>query len=296
MKMACHLLQLNPGDRLPTVSEYCTLLDTGSGTVQAAIRVLMDGGAVTLESRGHQGTYVVDINRSLLWRYSFSNVFFGSMPLPYTDRLLGLATALYEQFEQVGIPFSLAYVRGSRWRVKRLLERRTDFIVCSQFSFKLAMQEKQPIIPVMKLGEETYNGQIMQVFSNPACREIRDGMQIGIDEASYDQEAITRMVCRNKNVKFIPLSYTEIFPKLRQGVIDATYWNMDEIKEKQADLLVEPITGEGLEPIIREIKQAVILTREENTHYVPLVQDVLNLKKIQQIQQEIIKGRRIPSY
>ena len=53
--------------------------------------------------------------------------------------------------------------------------------------------------------------------------------------------------------------------------------NMDEIKEKQADLLVEPITGEGLEPIIREIKQAVILTREENTHYVPLVQYVRSI-------------------
>lgn len=61
------IITLGLSGRLPTTSWFQEVLEIGSGTVQKALQELKKSGAVTLVSRGHQGTFVVSWNFPLLW-------------------------------------------------------------------------------------------------------------------------------------------------------------------------------------------------------------------------------------
>lgn len=296
VKIARYMLGIRPGDRLPTVSEFCELAEAGVGTVQAALRTLEEEGAVSLESHGHQGTFAVKINRARLWEFSLYEVMFASMPLPYTTRLQGLATALYEQFERANIPFSLAYVRGGRWRVRRLLDGRADFIVCSRLTARLAQAEHRELVVVADMGEESYTGKCVLVFRDSAGKGIVDGMRVGVDRASYDQMALTEMSCRNKQVEFVPLTYTEYLSKLREGAVDVIAWSLDEVREKNLHFpVVELVEGE-IGQLARDAAAGVIVTRKGNSHLVTLIREVIDCGKLREIQRKVMAGEKIPSY
>lgn len=91
MLLARELLAHNEGDRIKTIGEYAGYFDTGRGTVQSALRFLQDSGAISLESKGHLGTYILMLNYKNLWEISDPGVIMGVMPLPYSKRYEGLA-------------------------------------------------------------------------------------------------------------------------------------------------------------------------------------------------------------
>jgi hypothetical protein len=296
-KLARELLSVSPGYRIPSVSEYCSLFSAGAGTVHAALRTLMDSGAVQLATHGHQGTIVKGLNRKILWKYSLNTLFYGSMPLPYTTRLQGMATAIHEQFAEAGIPFSLAYIRGGRMRVQRLLDKHTDFIVCSRLTARLAAKEIGNFHTAMDLGHESYLTHSMLVFSEPGMTGIEDGMRVGIDESSYDHPELVQTASRGKNVTFVPLSYNQIISKIQKSEIDATVWSLDELEEKYPGVNMVPAeNSEEMRTITRESAWAVILIREDTTSLASVLREVLDVEKILGIQKDIMDGVRIPSY
>ena len=297
IKLAEHLLQVGPGDRLPSVSDYCALLAAGSGTVQAALRTLIDSGAIVIESHGHQGTYVVSTNLSLLWKFSQHSVLIGCMPLPYTKRFQGLATALYQQFEHINIPLSLNYVRGGRWRVQRLMEGHIDFTICSRLTAKRALEEYSDVCIALDLGERSFVGGCCIMFASPNEDHIRDGMRIGVDRATYDHVVFNEALCRGLDVTFVPMNYPEIFSTLRKGLIDATMWNMDEAEERYIGINCVPaVISPETEEIEREFCWGVILTRDYDPQFASVIRDVVNVPQLHVVQQNVIEDKIIPAY
>ena len=297
IKLAEHLLQVGPGDRLPSVSDYCALLSAGSGTVQAALKTLIDAGAIVLESHGYQGTHVVSTNLSLLWKFSQHSVLIGCMPLPYTKRFQGMATALYQQFEQANIPLSLNYVRGGRWRVQRLMEGHIDYTICSRLTAKSALEEYSNICVALDLGERSFVGQCCILFASPNENHIRNGMRIGVDRGTYDHVVFNEALCKGLDVTFEPLNYPQIFSALRKGLIDATMWNMDEDEERYIGLKSVPaaISSETKE-IEREFCWGVILTRDDDPQYASVIRSVVNVPQLHAVQKSVIEDRIIPAY
>ncbi|MFZ5974106.1 MAG: GntR family transcriptional regulator YhfZ [Bacillota bacterium] len=296
-KLARQLLTVSPGYRLPSVSDYCNMFSAGAGTVHAALRTLTNSGAIELEIHGHQGTVITGLNRMILWKFSLNTLFYGSMPLPYTSRLQGMATAIYEQFEEAGIPFSLAYVRGGRMRIQRLLDKHTDFAVCSRLTARLARKEYPELFTVMDFGHESYLTHSMLVFSKPGITAIEDGMRVGVDESSYDHPELVKVASRGKNVTFVPQSYNQIISKIRKGEIDATVWSLDEIEEKYPGLNMVPAeNSEEMKSITYESACAVILIREDTKFCASILREVLDLEKLSRIQKEVMDGHKTPSY
>lgn len=297
VKLAKQLLMVSPGYRLPSVSDYCAQFSAGAGTVHAALRTLTNSGAIDLEFHGHQGTVIKDLNRMLLWKYSLNTLFYGSMPLPYTTRLQGMATAIYKEFEEAGIPFSLAYVRGGRMRVQRLLDKHTDFIICSRLTARLAKEEHPDLFTVMDMGHESYLTHSMLVFSKPGLTEIEDGMRVGVDESSYDHPKLVQVASKDKNVAFVPQSYNQIISNIRKGEIDATIWSLDEIEEKYPGLnMINAEKYEEMKTITYESACAVIMIREDTKFCASILRDVLDLEKLRKIQKEVMGGLINPSY
>ena len=66
-RIAASLLAIEPGSRIPRVSDFATETSLGRGTIQGALRLLEEIGAIVLEARGHLGTFLVRTDRELLW-------------------------------------------------------------------------------------------------------------------------------------------------------------------------------------------------------------------------------------
>ncbi|STH70408.1 amino acid transporter [Escherichia coli] len=100
----------NAGNRLKTIDELATECRSSVGLTQAALKTLESSGAIRIERRGRNGSYLVEMdNKALLSHVDINNVVC-AMPLPYTRLYEGLASGLKAQFD--GIPFLLcAYAR-----------------------------------------------------------------------------------------------------------------------------------------------------------------------------------------
>ena len=73
------LVNRHVGERLPTVQEHAERLSASVGTIQNALGFLQEEGYVKLQPRGHQGTFLVEINRKKLWRLIHPNDLSGAM-------------------------------------------------------------------------------------------------------------------------------------------------------------------------------------------------------------------------
>ncbi|MBS2140208.1 hypothetical protein KCA24_22390, partial [Escherichia coli] len=117
--LARYLLGEKCGNRLKTIDELATECRSSVGLTQAALKTLESSGAIRIERRGRNGSYLVEMdNKALLSHVDINNVVC-AMPLPYTRLYEGLASGLKAQFD--GIPFYYAHMRGADIRVECLL-------------------------------------------------------------------------------------------------------------------------------------------------------------------------------
>ncbi len=297
LAVANFLIGLKLGARLPNISDLCAKLGVGAGTVQAALKMLEDSGEITLQSRGHQGTVITGINRVGLWKLTENAWISCSMPLPYTRRFEGLATALYRQFDRAAIPFNISFVRGGRVRIKRLVEGRVNFTICSKMTAELAKLEFPELEILFDFGAYSYIGKSGLVFSDERNTRIRDGMRIAVDKYSYDHQHIVEMICREYDVELIDVKYSDIFSRMEAGEVDATVWNWDELIEKYHDRKAYTVeqTPE-MQELIRDSENAVLVVMGKNARDIMLLGDIIDCGEVKAVQKEVIDGRRIPSY
>lgn len=103
--LARYLLGEKCGNRLKTIDELATECRSSVGLTQAALKTLESSGAIRIERRGRNGSYLVEMdNKALLSHVDINNVVC-AMPLPYTRLYEGLASGLKAQFD--GIPFTM---------------------------------------------------------------------------------------------------------------------------------------------------------------------------------------------
>lgn len=145
------------GARLPRVRDLAERLGVGNGTVQAALRLLEEAGAITTVARGHLGTFLVGSDRAVLWRLSGLGTVLAAMPLPHSRRFEGLATGLRTAFEEAGAPFAITFLRGAAARVAAVAEGRAELAVLSR-SAADRLTGQQAVELIADLGPATYAG------------------------------------------------------------------------------------------------------------------------------------------
>ena len=108
--LARYLLGEKCGNRLKTIDELATECRSSVGLTQAALKTLESSGAIRIERRGRNGSYLVEMdNKALLSHVDINNVVC-AMPLPYTRLYEGLASGLKAQFD--GIAYSALFDHG----------------------------------------------------------------------------------------------------------------------------------------------------------------------------------------
>jgi hypothetical protein len=286
-------LSRQAGERILTVQDYAERCETSVGTIQNAQAYLQQEGMVKLQPRGHQGTYLLEIDRHALWRLVHPNDLVGAMPLPYSVRYEGLATALNECISHAGLSLNIVFMRGASMRLRALIDGRCDFAVLSAFAAAHSQQDKQPISTIVNLGAGTYVSEHVMVFREPGHEQIADGMRVGIDPQSPDQAHLTQQACAGHNVTLVEISYMQLTAALQRGLIDATVWNSDEVK-RHSGLYAVSLPEHLAESITST--QAAIVTREDAMHLKTLLTESLDTNELTAIQAQVMRGDRLPQY
>ncbi|RLV57015.1 GntR family transcriptional regulator [Aeromicrobium phragmitis] len=288
-QLAVELSSAAPGDRMATVQELSERHGVGKGTVQAALALLEEAGAVRIRPRGKLGTFIAEIDHSLIWELAGGQSVSVAMPLPYSRRYEGLATGLHAAFGRAGVPLTLMFVRGSIDRARALQQERADFAVMSRFS-----AEAEPGVEIVHdFGPHTYvgaHGLVVVEGRDPDDPDLR----VAVDPASVDQRELT--MARFPDLppeRRVEVSYNQLTRYFAEGLVDATVWNLDEI---DAHISI-PVTVHPLEGVDDHATTSAVIVARSGADTVPTpVRAALGDDLIMESADEVVAGRRIPTY
>ncbi|SHJ33136.1 Helix-turn-helix domain-containing protein [Clostridium amylolyticum] len=291
--LAREFLSNEVGDRILTVAQLAEKYSTARGTIQSALKFLQDYEAISLEARGHLGTFITSINYIKLLDVADIKTILGVMPLPYSKVYEGLATGLYNTLVTSNISVGLAYMRGANTRVEALREQRYDFAVISKLAAQHYISEGHDIEIIDEFGDFTYVNEHILMFSKGSKNTIEDGMKIGIDYSSLDQVILTKYHCQGKNVEFVPLIYSQILNSILRGEIHAAIWNKDDLQDRDIKIPFKPINNSIFS---YKDTNAVIVANTENSSFNTLLKKFINKEKVLDIQKKVINGEITPNY
>ncbi len=286
--LARYLLGEKTGNRLKTIDELASECGFSVGLIQAALKTLENAGAIAVERRGRNGSFLTKMDNKALLAMADIGTVVCAMPLPYTRLYEGLASGLKAQFD--GIPFYYAHMRGSDARVECLLNGVYDLAVVSRLAAQSYL-EKGDLSLSLALGPHTYVGEhklIRRAGENQAIRRV------GLDPRSADQRIMTEVYFAGRPIKLLDVSYHESFNRIAKGDVDAVIWNVGN----DVDLArygLEALPLEGDECFI-QASEAVVLTRAEDIPIQQLLRTVVNKAELLAHQQRVLTGQQEPSY
>jgi DNA-binding GntR family transcriptional regulator len=292
--IAKELIQVSEGERIPRISDFTEKLSLGRGTVQGALKVLEELHAISLDSRGHLGTFLEKRDLNLLYEIAGVGPIIGVMPLPYSRKYEGLATGIVETIAEIHKKSGLAFMRGARSRREALKSRRYDFAIMSVLAAEDALVKSDGLEILWAFGPETYVTSHKVFFANNKHMRITSGMRVGIDYSSADQANITLLECEGLDVEFIELNYMQLFSMLKSGKIDAAVWNADETRSLKAFTSFGFHTKKAQELAEKASMAALVIESERQGIKEQL--NLLDFGKIIEIQKLVEEEKKYPHY
>ncbi|MEW8978732.1 MAG: GntR family transcriptional regulator YhfZ [Symbiobacterium sp.] len=290
-ELARRLAAHRVGDRLASVGELAAEFGTGRGTVQAALKLLTDEGAVELERRGSLGSFITKLDYARLMARAGLATVIGVMPVAYSLHFIGLATGLTRAFAQAEIPLVLAQVRGGRSRIQLLRTGRCDFAVASRMAWE-AESGAGDLQLVFSFGPGSSVGEHV-LLVREGFDGIADGMRVGVDPTSHDHMRLTLEECQGRAVEMVEISYAQSLSLLLRGAIDATVWDGGA-----------PLVPPGLKilPLRRRSgptggdTEAVLLTRGSDQALAALLRARIRPEAVVEVQRRVLSGEELPAF
>jgi YhfZ C-terminal domain/Helix-turn-helix domain len=284
------LLHHLKGEKLPRMMDFARRLKTGNGTIQEAFTLLTRLGAIAVEAHGARGSYLAAIDYPMLWRYAGNEWIIGSMPLPYTLRYEGMATAFYAQLAASGLPFNMTYQRGSLLRGEMVCKGHYHYAVMSLLAAEHFISHHPEITIVARLPMGSYVSEHILVSRVPR-HQIR---RIGIDATSLDVKLLTDDEFQGEsNWEKVPTTGAQVLDLLQEGLFDAIIWNRDGVQVVPDNVMLLPLQGDVRK---REMAtQAVIIALEDAPVWHVLL-SIFSPEQIALIQQEVLSRQRLPRY
>jgi hypothetical protein len=295
--MMRRVMVLDVGQRIPGIDSMANEYEVGFGTVQEAVELITRAGAATFSRHGAQGTLLDSLDWRVAWTVAGLPNLIGSLPLPYTKRYEGLATALHGLLAEAGTPTTLSYMRGGARRLEAVADGHADFAVTSLFSAE-RFRESTPdaVSTVISLPAQTFVREHGLVFAERSRKQVRPGDRMGVDRDSLDQMLLTEMEASDVagEVTLVEMPYGHILDGLAQGEIDVAVWNPEEVSIP--GLSIQPLRSAAAHDLAGADTQAVVVARSDDE----LTRRALTLclceDDVVAIQREVISGQRQARY
>jgi hypothetical protein len=286
--LARYLLGEKCGNRLKTIDDLASECHSSVGLTQAALKTLESSGAIRIERRGRNGSFLVEMDNKRLLAQVDINKVVCAMPLPYTRLYEGLASGLKAQFE--GIPFYYAHMRGADIRVECLLNGVYDMAVVSRLAAESYLPQSGLCI-ALTLGPHTYVGEHQLICRKGESDRIQ---RVGLDNRSADQKIMTEACFGGRDITLVDLPYHESLQRIAKGDVDAVIWNVVAGAELAVlGLEATPLTND---PRFLQATEAVVLTRTDDYPMQQLLHAVVDKEALLVHQQRVVNGEQEPSY
>jgi hypothetical protein len=291
------IMVIDVGHRVPGIDHFAREYAVGFGTVGDALDLIAQAGAATFRRRGAQGTFLASLDWPVAWTVAGLPSVIGSLPLPYTKRYEGLATALHELLARAGTPATLSYMRGAARRLDAVASGHADFAVTSAFSADHFRQSSPDAVSiVLRLPVQTFVREHGLVFADAGRTRIRPGDRVGVDRDSLDQMLLTDMETGDIGgpVTLLDIPYGHILDALTRGEIDAAVWNTEEIVTP--GLSVQPLHSAAAHTLRGSTTQAAVVVRADDELTSAALTRGLSEDDIVLIQAAVLGGERQARY
>ncbi len=297
-QLARDLMVLGEGERLPTIRALAALHGASLASVQAALARLEADAAVGVVRRGRLGAYLETRSLPRLWAAAEGAPLILALPLPSNLRGQGLATGIKTVLEEAGFDTFLTFVRGSRNRLRALLEDRCHIAVMSGLAAGI---NHRPDLRITKLPPDTF-AEERRVFENREVRAGRPGgegrpLRVVIDNDSADLRWLTELEFAGQDVEFVPAVYMQSVSLIESGRADAAVWDLDETTRRLPPHVISRPLAEHVRAIVGEDDtRAAFVTRADDPAPQVIVDDCLPSERIADIQRRVLSGELVPGY
>lgn len=306
-RIARGLIGVDLNTKILTIKEYTEIFSCSRGIVQNAIDSLEKAGAITLEKRGKSGTYLIGKNEKRLFENAGLCFITGSMPAPLSLHNAGLATGICQAMSKCGVPFTFAFVQGSKNRVDALLREIYDFIVVTQYAAEEYMARYPELDLAFPLEDCEYSRPYTLYINRQGVDEIQDGMVVVADPASTDQWELTQLACAGKDVRIVEMPYISCsFAFLSgnadcvilQGELNSPQPNLNNLflsgeqRISIADVCAIQIGGEKAE----KLRQPVIMVNRKNYGISGILKSYLTGIAVSHIQRLVVEFKMAPQF
>lgn len=282
-----------PPARLPTIRELAQDHGSSLSSIHAAIGRLEEAGAITIETRGRLGAFMVERSVGRLWAIAENGPLVISLPLASSPRYEALATALKQLLTNAGLEVFLIFVRGSRQRLQTVREGRCHLTVMSRFAASELCGPEDSV--VVELAPESYNTghRVFYLADNPDPHPVR----VIVDRHSADQQLLTALEFSGADVTLVPAMPAQITRLLASGQADAAVWTIDEMQVGRPEgILDRPLRPEVRQQIGDRMTRAVLVGRAANAALLRAVTTPIQSAAVAQIQLDVMAGRVVPEY
>lgn len=299
--VARDLLTCGQGDRIPTALQYQQLTGVGSGTVQKALRTLQSTGAVSLRSRGHAGTILVQTDLPKLWALAALGAPTAVLPVPMSPEQMGLARGLRLELRRLGIPFQALYTYGSSRRLALLESGEADFTALSATAAEEAVAKSDgELYAAALIPNNYYYPRSWVVIVRPGIDpDDRSAIRrVGVDRNSHDQTVLTEAEFPMADgYQYMDGNYTYMPGKVANGLLDAMVWHKSllAIPLDAAGITSRPLRDEQAVGLIEQMSTAVLVAKSTRPELGPLF-DLFDWKSLETIQEELSAGEFPPFY
>lgn len=306
-RIARFMLETELNSKILTIQEYTELFDCSRGIVQNALDSLEQAGAITLDKRGKNGTFLTGKDEGKLFDNAGLHFITGSMPAPLSIHHAGLATGICQAMSKCSVPFTFAFVQGAKNRVEALLREVYDFVVVTRSAAEEAMARHPELEISFALDDCEYSFPYTLYLSRPGTTEIQNGMTVAADPTSTDQWELTQAAVRGKDVKLVEMPYISCNFAFLSGKADAVIMQGEltssqpslnnwlftgERRIAMSDVSAIPIQGEKAE----KLKQPVILINKNNYGIGGILKNYLGGNFISHIQRLVIEFKMAPQF
>lgn len=243
-EISLSILRSEIGQRIATSLQFQERLEVGSGTVQKAIRQLIDTGAVKLRVKGHLGTVIEEFDPALLWKAADVGPVRLTLTPPGGIESTGIALGVRAQLADHHVATEFDFVRGASKRVATLEQDAPRVVVVSKVAAEGFGLIRDSRFASLDLGPLTYyRPETLAVLRSPqvTTETVR---RVARDPDSYDHDHLTRAEFPEASgYEYVDCAFPDVPASILAGHADAGVWHrvVTVITPEQAGLISSPL-------------------------------------------------------
>ena len=269
-------LQLGVGEQLPTNAHYARTVGGTAGTIQRAMAVLAEQGAVTTTSHGTRGRAVESIDLGRAWALAGLAPVRLLLPPGGPEEVEQLSDALTDELTTVGIPHTVRHERGGARRLDSIADDRADVAVVSAGVLDAAARQLGDV-HVRLLGPGTYYGRGRLVSVRRSAELAAVPARVAIDRDSPDHVALTEASYpREGGYTYVDHPFPDVPAAVLRGDVDAGVWHRSHslIPLDLAGLTCVPLPDRA-EAVWSEISAAALVGSASRQELISVLRAIL---------------------